>query len=97
MATYITLVQFTQQGSQQVKGLPNLVEKNMENFKKAGIELRSWHVTMGQYDIVVVFDAPNDETVAKVALLLGLQGNVRTQSMRAFSLEEFKKVVSSLP
>jgi len=97
MATYITLVQFTQQGSQQVKGLPNLVEKNMENFKKLGIELRSWHVTMGQYDIVVVFDAPNDETVAKVALLLGLQGNVRTQSMRAFSLEEFKKVVSSLP
>jgi uncharacterized protein with GYD domain len=97
MATYITLVQFTQQGSQQVKGLPSMVEKNMENFKKLGIELRSWHVTMGQYDIVVVFDAPNDETVAKVALALGLQGNVRTQSMRAFSLEEFKKVVGSLP
>ncbi len=97
MATYITLVQFTQQGAQQVKGLPSLVEKNIENFKKLGIEFRSWHVTMGQYDIVVVYDAPNDETVAKLALILGLTGNGRTQSMRAFSLDEFKKITSSLP
>jgi uncharacterized protein with GYD domain len=97
MATYITLSQFTQQGAQQIKNFPAMAEKNMENFKKLGVELRSWHVTMGQYDIVVVYDAPNDETAAKVALAIGLQGNVRPTTMRAFSLEELKKIVASLP
>jgi uncharacterized protein with GYD domain len=97
MATYITLTQFTQQGAQQIKNLPAVAEKNIENFKKLGIELRSWHVTMGQYDLVVVFDAPNDETAAKVALAVGMQGNARPQTMRAFSLDELKKLVSTLP
>ena len=96
MPTYITLSQLTQQGAQHVKELGSRVEKNREAFKKLGVELKSWHVTMGQYDIVTVFEAPNDDAVATVALTLGLQGNVRTQTMRAFSLEEFKKVAGSL-
>jgi len=89
--------QFTQQGAQTIKELPSRVEKNMESLKKFGIEIRSWHVTMGQYDVVIVFDAPNDEAVAKAALAIGQQGNARTQTMRAFSLDEFKKIVSALP
>ena len=97
MATYITLFQFTQQGAQQIKETPARFEKNREAMQKIGLELKSWHVTMGQYDVVAVFDAPNDEAVAQMALAIGLQGNVRTQTMRAFSIEEFKKIVSTLP
>jgi uncharacterized protein with GYD domain len=96
MPTYITLTQFTQQGAQHLKELPNAMENNREAFKKAGIELKSWYLTMGQYDIVTVFDAPNDDAAAKAMMALALQGNVRTQTMRAFSFDEFKKIAGSL-
>jgi uncharacterized protein with GYD domain len=97
MPTYITLFQMTQQGAQQVKEMPNRVEQNRANMQKIGIELKSWHVTMGQYDVITVYDAPNDEAAAKLVLAIGLSGNVRTQTCRAFTMDEFKKVVGSLP
>ena len=97
MPTYITLTQFTQQGAQHIKDLPGGVEKNREAFKKAGIEIKGWYLTMGQYDVVTVFDAPNDEVAAKTMMMLALQGNVRTQTMRAFSFDEFKKIAGTLP
>jgi uncharacterized protein with GYD domain len=97
MPTYIALFQFTQQGAQHIKDLPNRVEKNRESMQRLGVELKSWHVTMGEYDVVAVVDAPNDEAVAKLALSICQQGNARSQTMRAFSLEEFKKISAALP
>jgi uncharacterized protein with GYD domain len=52
---------------------------------------------MGEYDIVTVADAPNDETMATLSLLLGSKGNIRTRTLRAFSETEYRKIVSSLP
>ncbi len=52
---------------------------------------------MGEYDIVIVVDAPNDETVAKISLMLGSKGNVRTQTSRAFNEAEYRKLIASLP
>jgi uncharacterized protein with GYD domain len=52
---------------------------------------------MGQYDAVVISEAPNDETVAKLALSIGSKGAVRTETFRAFPEDEYRKVIASLP
>ena len=52
---------------------------------------------MGEYDVVVVSEAPNDETATKLALATAMQGNVRTTTMRAYDREEFRKIIASLP
>ena len=97
MPSYITLFQFTQQGQQNMKEIPNRVEQARANMQKMGIELKSWHVTMGQYDVVAVFEAPNDEAAARMSLAICSQGNARTETSRAFTLDEFKKILGSLP
>lgn len=97
MATYITLVQLTQQGAQQIKELPSRVEQNRPNMQKLGVEIKSWHLTLGQYDIVAVFEAPSDEAAAKASLLICSSGNAKTQTLRAFTIEEFKALLGGLP
>jgi uncharacterized protein with GYD domain len=96
MATYIGLMKFTPQGVQSIREMPARVEKNIGNLKKLGIEIKSWHMTMGRYDIVTVFDAPNDEAAAKASLAIASQGNAHTETLRAYSLEDAKKMISSL-
>jgi uncharacterized protein with GYD domain len=96
MATYIMLSRFTEQGAKGVKDIPKRIEENRPRFTKLGAELKSWHLTMGAYDAVVIMEAPNDEVVAKIALALCAQGNTQTTTMRAFSLEEFKNIASQL-
>jgi uncharacterized protein with GYD domain len=97
MATYVSLVRFTQQGGQAVKELPRRVEANTDNMRKRGIEVRSWFMTTGQYDAVIVFDAPTDEAVVTAALAICQQGTAHTETMRAFSLDEAKKLIANLP
>jgi uncharacterized protein with GYD domain len=96
MPTYVSLINFTQQGIQSIKELPARVEKGREDMRKQGIEMKSWHLTMGQYDIVAVIEAPSDEAAATFALSLGAMGNARTQTMRAFSLEDLGRMVQKI-
>jgi uncharacterized protein with GYD domain len=97
MATYISLIKLTQQGGQTIKDSPARVEQMRQLMQKHGVELKSWHLTMGRYDIICTVEAPDDETAARFALTLGLQGNAKTETLRAFSLDDFKKLVGSLP
>ena len=97
MANYITLVQLTQQGAQQLREIPNRVEQNRANIQKLGCELKSWHLTLGQYDVVAVFDAPNEEAAARASMLICSTGNAKTQTLRAFTMDEFKKLLGGLP
>ena len=62
-----------------------------------GAELKEFFLVMGQYDLILVSEAPDDETVAKIALTLGSLGNVRTEFFRAFKEDEYRKIVASLP
>ncbi len=62
-----------------------------------GGELTSIHVTMGQYDFVGVLEAPDDDTAAKFALALGSGGNIHTETLRGFSLDEFRQLIAALP
>ena len=97
MATYVALMRYTEQGMKAIKESPSRLEKGRQLLKSLGGELKSFHLTQGQYDAVVFVEAPNEEAVAKFALGIGSQGNVRTETMRAFSEEEYRKIVSGLP
>ena len=95
MATFVGLMKFTEQGAKTVKELPKRVEENKKRLKEIGIEVKSWHLTLGRYDVVVVFDAPSDEAATKAAIAISSQGNAHTETLRAFSLEELGKIVGA--
>lgn len=96
MPTYITLIRYTEQG---VKTFPELSQR-IEQTKKAGDEvgakLVGYYLTMGQYDAVAISEAPDDHTIAKLALAAGARGNVRTETMRAFTDEEALRLAAEL-
>jgi uncharacterized protein with GYD domain len=97
MATYVSLIKMTPQGAQSIKEVPQRVAKFRELMKSHGAEMKSWHLTMGSYDVVAILEAPDDETAAKLALALSSTGNTKTETLRAFSFDEFEKMVATLP
>ena len=97
MPTYITLYRWTQQGIENVKESPNRVDTAKQGLRELGAELKGFYLVMGQYDMVAVWEAPDDGTAAKAALALGSQGNVRSETLRAFTEDEFRNIISALP
>jgi uncharacterized protein with GYD domain len=96
MPTYIALLKWTQQGISKVGSSPKRLDAGRKAFKKAGIEMKDVYLTMGRYDLVCVIDAPDDETYAKAILGLGSQGNVSTETLKAFSEDQYREIVGSL-
>ena len=97
MATYISLIQYTQQGLAAVKESPKRLDAARKTFEQAGVKIKEFYLVMGEYDIVIVAEAPNDEAITKTSLVLGSKGNVRTRTSRAFTEAEFRKLIDSLP
>lgn len=97
MPTYITLINYTQKGIEDVKESPQRLEAAKQAFQRMGAKLKDFYLVMGRYDIILVTEAPNDETVAKIALTLGSFGNIRTESFRAFKEDEYREIISALP
>ena len=97
MPTYISLLRLTQQGIQNIKEAPARIDAARKAFEAAGTKLKDVYAVLGQYDYVVVSEAPDDETAALVELALGTAGNVRSETMRAFGVEEFRRIVAGLP
>jgi uncharacterized protein with GYD domain len=97
MPTYISLLRYTQQGVQNIKESPARLDAAKKAFQAMGGELKQWYLVMGQYDAVVVSEGPDDETAAKLSLVIGAQGNIRTETLRAFTEEEYRKLIASLP
>ena len=97
MATYISLLKYTQKGAESIKQLPARIDAGRQAAKAVGAEIKQLYLVMGQYDVVVISEAPDDETAAKLALATGMQGNVQSQTLRAFSETEFKRIVAALP
>jgi uncharacterized protein with GYD domain len=96
MPTYVTLIHYTDQGVKTFKDLPDRLEQTRKAGEPLGATLKAFYLTMGQYDAVVVSEAPDDETVAKLALAAGGRGNVRTETLRAFTEDEAKKIAAEL-
>lgn len=96
MPTYIALINWTQQGIAKAKESPNRLDTGREAFKKMGVEIKDTYLTMGRYDLVCIIDAPDDETYARAMLGLGGQGNVSTETLKAFDEDQFRKIAASL-
>ena len=96
MATYISLIQFTDQGIRNVKDTIKRGEAAMAEAEKMGIKIIEEFWTMGAYDGVVLFEAPDDETMTAYALKLASLGNVKTQTMRAFSRQEMEGILAKM-
>ena len=96
MARYIMLVNWTDQGIRNVKDSPKRLDAARSAAKGVGAEIKDFYMTMGDHDIVLVVDAPTDEAMAKLALIQGSAGNVRTKTLKAFSETEYRAIVGSL-
>jgi uncharacterized protein with GYD domain len=97
MATFITLLKYTQKGAESIKQAPARIDAARQAAKAAGAEIKQIYVVMGRFDAVVVSEAPDDATAAKLALASGMQGTVHTETLRAFSEAEFRQMVAGLP
>jgi uncharacterized protein with GYD domain len=96
MAKYIVLTKFTDQGIRTVTESVNRARASVSTFEKFGTKKTAQYWTLGEYDIVTLLDAPNDETAMKAVLAVGKLGNVRTTTLRAFTAEEMQAITSGL-
>jgi uncharacterized protein with GYD domain len=96
MATYVVLANWTDQGIRNVKETTKRVDAFKDSAKKVGVTVKDFYWTLGQYDCLVVLEAPNEESVTGLGLGLCSLGNVRTQSLRAFSAEEMSRILSKM-
>jgi uncharacterized protein with GYD domain len=97
MPTYITLFNWTQKGVENVKDSPKRLDKAKEAVKAAGGKMQAFYMTMGQYDGVTISEAPNDEAYARTMLALASVGAIKTETLRAFTEDEYRKLIGSLP
>lgn len=97
MPHYISLVRYTQKGIENVKESANRLDAGKKAWEALGGKLLYFYLTLGRYDSVAISEFPDDATAARASLALGAQGNLRTETMRALTEEEYRKVIASLP
>ncbi|HKA30627.1 MAG TPA: GYD domain-containing protein [Candidatus Binatia bacterium] len=97
MPTYVILIQFTQKGIEAIREGPARLDVARRVFQERGARLKDFYLVTGRYDAVAVAEAPDDATVAKLALTIASRGNTRTETLRAFTEEEYRSIVADLP
>src|ERR1035437_6992760 len=96
MATFIALVNFTDQGIIDIKESPKRAKAFQDLAKKSGCTVKELYWTQGQYDLITVVEAPDDQTVSALMLTVGCLGNVRGQTLRAFNAAEFGAIIKKM-
>jgi uncharacterized protein with GYD domain len=97
MPTYVSLFRYTQKGVEAIKDSPARLDAAKKAVASAGGKLLAFYLTLGQYDAVAVLEFPDDEAAARSALAAGSQGYTRGETLRAFTEEEYRDIVASLP
>jgi len=97
MPTYITLLDFTQDGIENMKESPERLEQVDELTRSLGGEPLGFYLTMGHYDGVYLYEAPDDATATRGAIQTAMGGAVRTETLRAFDEDEYRDIVEQLP
>lgn len=95
--TYISLVKFTDKGIQGAKQTTQRLAAWSAKVQSMGVTIKQMYWTLGEYDQVCIFEAPDDETAASVLLAADMLGNIRTQTMRAFTTAEMDKILAKIP
>jgi uncharacterized protein with GYD domain len=96
MATYILLATYTEQGIKGIKDTVKRTEAVKELAKKVGATMKDSYWTLGAYDVVGVFEAPDDETMTAFSLSVARLGNVKTQTLRAFSAKDVSAILGKM-
>lgn len=96
MPTYIALLKWTPQGISKVKESPGRLDAGRKAFQQRGVQIKDTYLTMGRYDLVCVIDAPDDETYASAVLSLGAQGNVQTETLKAFNEDQYRSITGAV-
>ena len=96
MTKYIVLVNWTDQGVKAVQESPKRLDAAKKVLADMGGEFQEFYLTMGEFDMVGVCNAPDDAVMARFALKLGMMGNVRTRTLKAFPENAYREIVNSL-
>jgi uncharacterized protein with GYD domain len=97
MPQFVTLVRYTQQGIAKIKESSARLDAAKKAAEERGGKIHAWYLTMGRCDAVLISEFPNDEACAKFSLSLGAKGNVTTETLKAFTEAEYRKIISDLP
>ena len=97
MPTYLCLCNWTQKGIENVKESPKRLDDAKAIFREMGVEMKAFYMTSGRYDIAIIVEAKDELALARTMLVQGAKGGIRTETLRAFTEDEYRKVVSSLP
>ena len=96
MTTYVMLAKWTEQGMRQVRDSPRRLDSAKKALKEMGGEFRLVFMTMGDYDLVAVYEAPDDAVAARFTLIMGMLGNIRTMTLKAFPEAAYREIINSL-
>jgi len=97
MVTYVGLMSFTDKGIQTLKDTTKRAAAAKEMAKKSGVNMRELVWTMGEYDLVCILEAEDEKALAAFSLAMAMQGNVRSQSLRAYSASEMDSILAKIP
>jgi len=96
MPTYVTLFKWTDQGVKDVKNVPARFDAAKKLANSMGGKFHGLYVTMGDYDVVALTEAPSDEVASAIALSIAVKGNAKTTTMRAFTEAEFSEILKKI-
>jgi uncharacterized protein with GYD domain len=96
MTTYVALVNWTDQGMRDVTNSPNRLDAARKQLETMGGRFTSFHMTMGEYDLVLIYEAPDDAVATRFILMLGRQGYVRTKTLKAFPEAAYREIIASI-
>ena len=96
MTNYIILMSLSQQGIEKIKEIPERVENFRQLCDSKGVKILGHYFTFGKYDVIVIVDAPDDNTMMATLMSVESKGNIRTTTLKAFTYEETKKIIDSL-
>jgi uncharacterized protein with GYD domain len=96
MPNYVMLANWTDQGMRAIEESPKRIDAARKALEDMGGRFLSVYMTMGQYDLVITYDAPDDAVAARLSLMLGKLGNVHTVSMKAFPEEAYRQIVNTI-
>ena len=96
MTTYVMLANWTEQGIMKAKDSPGRLDVAKKALKDMSGEFKAFYLTLGDYDMVAIFEAPDDAVAARFSLQLGMLGNVRTRTLKAFPEAAFREIINSL-
>ncbi len=96
MPTYISLLRWTPQGVQHLKESPSRLDAARKAFESAGVKMKNFYMVTGHYDMVIINEAPDDTAMAKAVLSVASRGSVQTETLRAFTEDEYRKIIAGL-